>query len=302
MHIPEYLQELPVALVFMLGDTMIDLYILEQFIGFAQYGTLSETADQLHLSQPALSRNMKKLEDDLGVQLFIRSKNKMTLNENGQYFYELADRLLKEAGSIETLIRDYDRRHKMISVGMCAPAPAWKLTPMLAELYPQISIQTEIDSSTHLYSGLEQDTYQLIVVRDKPHSEQYHCVQFWQEHLMFALPAGHKYADRKTLTFAEMNGESILASSNIGFWTNLHKTKMPASRFLIQEDRFSFNQIVEASTLPSFVTDLSARFLASGKNRIKVRIADPEASVTYYLVCKKETRNSFQALFDSLNQ
>ena len=45
---------------------MIELYELRQLAAFAEAGTLSEAAEALHLSQPALSRNMKKLEEDLG--------------------------------------------------------------------------------------------------------------------------------------------------------------------------------------------------------------------------------------------
>lgn len=49
---------------------MIELYELRQFVTFADTGTLSEAAKILHLSQPALSRNMKKLEDDRKRQRF----------------------------------------------------------------------------------------------------------------------------------------------------------------------------------------------------------------------------------------
>ena len=67
---------------------MIELYELRQFAAFAECGTLSEAAEKLHLSQPALSRNMKKLEEDLGVPLFVCRKNKLEFNENGQYVWK----------------------------------------------------------------------------------------------------------------------------------------------------------------------------------------------------------------------
>ena len=60
---------------------MIELYELRQFAAFAGCGTLSEAANILHLSQPALSRNMKKLEEEMGIMLFTRSKNRLELNE-----------------------------------------------------------------------------------------------------------------------------------------------------------------------------------------------------------------------------
>ena len=56
---------------------MMELYLLEQLIAFSRQGTLSGAAEKLHISQPALSQSMKKLEESLGVSLFERSKNKI---------------------------------------------------------------------------------------------------------------------------------------------------------------------------------------------------------------------------------
>ena len=59
---------------------MIDTQQLEQLISIAEEGTLSKAAERLHLSQPAISRSMQRLENDLGVTLFDRQKNKIALN------------------------------------------------------------------------------------------------------------------------------------------------------------------------------------------------------------------------------
>ena len=48
---------------------MLELYLLRQLAAFKEYGTLSEAAERLYLSQPALSRNMRKLEEEIGVPL-----------------------------------------------------------------------------------------------------------------------------------------------------------------------------------------------------------------------------------------
>ena len=113
---------------------------------------------------------------------------------------------------------------------------------------------------------------------------------------MFARPKDHKYANRKSLTFAEMNGENMLLMPDIGFWAFV-MDKMPDSRFLTQNDRFSFNELVQASTLPSFITDLSEKHRITPPGRIYVPISDAEAAVSYYLVCKTEKAKEFDDLF-----
>lgn len=236
---------------------MIELYELRQFAAFAECGTLSEAAEKLHLSQPALSRNMKKLEEDLGVPLFVRRKNKLELNENGQYVLTLAKELLSDAQEFTKKVQSFDRKNRTISLGLCAPAPGWLITPVLGSLYPEKTLQTEIVEESQLLSGLEDGTYQLIALSHKPEGEQYFAKECGRESLMFALPKGHRYARRKSLSFAEMNGENMILMNNIGFWNYVHAETMPASRFLIQSDRFSFNELVRSSSLPSFTTDLA---------------------------------------------
>ena len=71
---------------------MIELEQLKQLIAFATYGTLSKAAEELYISQPALSRSIQKLEKTLGVELFDRKKNKMELNENGKTVIQYAEK------------------------------------------------------------------------------------------------------------------------------------------------------------------------------------------------------------------
>lgn len=117
---------------------------------------------------------------------------------------------------------------------------------------------------------------------------------------MFALPRGHRYARRKSLSFAEMNGENMLLMNDIGFWNFVQTEKMKDSRFLTQSDRFSFNELLRASSLPSFTTDLAKKYLEPEDGRIEVPISDPEAVVHYYLMCKKEAQAEYRPLFSAI--
>ena len=63
---------------------MIETYLLEQFAAFARCGTLLKASEELHITQPTLSRSMRKLEEELGVSLFHRENSKLSLNETGK--------------------------------------------------------------------------------------------------------------------------------------------------------------------------------------------------------------------------
>lgn len=140
----------------------------------------------------------------------------------------------------------------------------------------------------------------MIALPYQPDDAHYFAKECGRESLRFALPKGHRFARRKSLSFAEMNGETMLLMSDIGFWNFVRTEKMPNSRFLIQSDRFSFNELVETSTLPAFTTDLSKKYIGTGRKRIEVPISDPEATVAYYLICKKEKKEDYLALFSAL--
>ena len=166
---------------------MIELYELRQFVTFADTGTLSDTAKILHLSQPALSRNMKKLEDDIGIALFDRKKNKLELNKNGEYVLHLARNILENADSLIIKARDFDRRNRTITLGICAPAPVWSLAPLIANSFSHMSLQTEMDTTDRLFNDLNNNVYELIATYEKPVGEQYFFKECGTENLMFSL-------------------------------------------------------------------------------------------------------------------
>lgn len=163
-----------------------------------------------------------------------------------------------------------------------------------------MALQTEMDDDRRLLTDLESNIYQLIATHTEPDSAKYFYKECGKESLMFALPKSHKYARKKSLSFAEMNGENMLLMPDIGFWDFVRTDKMPNSRFLTQNDRFSFQELVLASSLPSFTSDLAEKYSDVPHNRVCIPISDDKATVTYYLVCKPANKKSFLSLFSAL--
>ena len=147
---------------------MIEIYLLEQLEAFARCGTLSAAAEELHLSQPALTRSMKKLEELISVPLFERGKNKLTLNENGKLAAEYARRVLEQDREIVERVRTFDRQRHTISIGGCAPVPVKQLVPQVTALFEDMTVSQEVHPDAQLLEGLRDSTFQLVILHEEP--------------------------------------------------------------------------------------------------------------------------------------
>ncbi|MDO5133492.1 MAG: LysR family transcriptional regulator [Eubacteriales bacterium] len=266
---------------------------------YKRTGTLAAASEELHITQPSLSRSMKKIEDILGVPLFDRQRNKITLNANGELAADYARQILELQTRMISQVRELDRKQRTIAFGACAPIPRDSVGRILSNVYQNMSILTETKGIKELLNGLYADDYQLIILPFKADDASLYQKACGSEQLLFALPEDHPYVNRKTLSFKDMDGQNMLLFFDIGFWFDLTTEKMPNSRFLVQTDIFSFNELVSASTLPSFATKEAVDMMGSDsvQGRILIPITDKEASVTYYCVCKKENQYRFRTLF-----
>ena len=71
---------------------------------------------------------------------------------------------------------------------------------------------------------------------------------------------------------------------------------------LLQEERFTFNEIVKASTLPSYTSNLSIKREGKMSDRVIIPINEEEAHVTYYVVMLKENKKKYKELIDKIDQ
>ena len=200
---------------------MLEIYLLEQLEAFARCGTLSAAAEELHLSQPALTRSMKKLEDVIGVALFERGKNKLSLNDNGKLAAEYARRVLEQDREIVERVRAFDRANHTISIGACAPVPLEQIVPQVTSLYEGMTVSQELRPDAPLLEGLRDGTYQLIVLHEEPTDEALYWVPCGEEQLYITLPKAHPMAGRDGIWLKELANMNILLFSQIGFWYEL---------------------------------------------------------------------------------
>ncbi|MCD8054258.1 MAG: LysR family transcriptional regulator [Lachnospiraceae bacterium] len=268
---------------------MLNLYELEQLAAFARYGTLSRTAEALHISQPTLTRTMQHLEEAFGVALFVHGKNRLALNETGEKAVEYSSALLSEAEKVVAQVRQFDQSLRTILVESCAPAPLWSLLPALSEQFPDKTISSRLTEMPLILSRVKDKTCEIGILPYPAEAEDAVSVPFIREELSVCLPPDHALAGCSSITLEMLNGYNCLLKSDIGFWSDLCHKAMPASRFLVQTDEFEFRELARSSTLPYFVTNLAsdADFV---KGRTVIPISDIEANVTFHMIFRKENQ------------
>lgn len=273
---------------------MLELYDLEKLVAFRREGTLVAASKKLLISQPALSRSMRKLEDEMGVELFTRSKNRMELNENGLLAADLAEKLLGEADSLVSRVRQLDRSRHTVSVGSVAPEPLWELAAAIGSAYPGMTVSSGLAEADSLLAGVQDETYSFVVLTFAPQLPGVEVLPFGSEKLCFLLPMNHPLAGEAELRLADLNGETMLLRPNLGFWTRTLES-LPDTRFLVQQEDYAFGELIRASSLPAFTTDRVQRRYGATEGRVAVPISDAGTSVDYFVAYRSADKKRLAA-------
>jgi DNA-binding transcriptional LysR family regulator len=122
-------------------------------------------------------------------------------------------------------------------------------------------------------------------------------VQIMCEDLFAFLPRSHRLATRETVSFADLDGESFLVLSEVGFWMGMLRRNMPHANIVEQADRSIFEQLVRSTELVCFVTNVTHES-RSGLERIAVPISDADAHATFYLSTLTDAPQRVQDIFE----
>jgi DNA-binding transcriptional LysR family regulator len=262
----------------------------------ARCGTLQAAAEHLHLSQSALSRSLRRLEDDLGQPLFDRTRNSMQINASGRLALEHARLILAEERRLRDDFAALAKRERTIRVASVAPAPTWRLSSLVLEQYPTTIVEPDIASEQEVESRLINGTCDLAITARQPKLPTICSCSFMHEELYANVPVGHVLHERESLTFAELDGLTFLVYGGIGFWHDIHTSKLPFAQFVTQPDRTIFLQQVRTSNLLTFTTNAPEN-TSRHESRRAIPITDPEAHATFYLCARRDAPERVNTLF-----
>ncbi len=197
-----------------MGDFM-ELTHLKYFMAVAEELHFGRAAKRLNVSQPPLSQQIMKLEDELGVKLFKRSSRVVELTEAGKFFMEEVKAVLGRVTLMEErMARISSGRSGTLAVGFNEPVLNTVLPRAVDKFrrrYPEVELQLfEMETPVQL-TALRNREIQLALLR--PYGFDLTGLQarlLYQEPYLLALPAGHKLLAYDEVALSRLEGAEII--------------------------------------------------------------------------------------------
>lgn len=196
----------------------MEFRLLRYFVAVVEYGTVSEAASALRISQPSLSRQMKRLEQELGLRLFARSGTRNVLTTEGQEFLSAARTVLAKEADAAQLARSL-AAGRLPSVSLAAPRTTLLdvVAPFVATFQKSdpVPAVSEISIAPDLSRVLPE--HDLIVTPRGPHplaeGIPAETLELARLPVWAYVPAEHPWAGRDTAEVGELAEETVIAPS-----------------------------------------------------------------------------------------
>lgn len=193
---------------------MTDLRRLQYFVAVAQERNFTRAAERLHVAQPAVSRQVRLLEQELGIELLHRTTHEFELTEAGRFLLERGPALLSAADELWRSVRSYgtgERGQVVVAYGASASyETAPRLLHALAESHPGIAITTAVKSVGEIVAGVTDGSIDLGLVRCLPQPVGLEAHTIRHERQGLVLRRDHALASCAAVRLVEMADETLL--------------------------------------------------------------------------------------------
>lgn len=281
---------------------MVDLELYRIFKIVADEENLTKASEILHISQPAVTKHIKNLENELNVKLFKRSKYGMILNENGQKLY------LQIKGSIDVLSKAEDifNMHKEINLGVHVNMPTKIYSNAILKFYESNQnsiINIHQLTAENMFSMLEKQKIDFAFSK-KYGDELYDpkeikFIKIGELHDVFIVNANSKYLNKK-LSKKDLRNITIYTLKKFSSaYQNLIKELEYSEKDTINVDNVNYSAMLEILKVRDIVTVITKEYVEEKLSNNELCVLDvgfslPNAEFGLYY----NVNNNFKELKD----
>jgi len=193
----------------------MNLEQLKTFQEVIRLGSFSKVAKNLSISQPAVTFQVQKLEQELGIRLIDRTKKKLVLTVAGKSFLRFAESVKAEH---EQLLRNLDHAREDVSgdlvIGASTIPGEFLLPPLLVKfkkIYPSVSIEVVISDSFGIIKGVYDDTYEIGFCGVLPEEQDLESFRLAGDEIVLIVSPEHPFSRRGEVLPADLEGEPYIA-------------------------------------------------------------------------------------------
>ena len=251
----------------------MELLQLRYFVEIARYESMKEASARLYVSQPSLSQSVRRLENELGVELFRHEGRNLRLTEQGRVFFLGAEKALRELDNACGRL-DGHALQGNVTLGTYMPiVPLADCLKAFVAEYPYITFDIYMVSSG--LAGFDPGALDMLLYYQQSNHLDFHeHVEIGVAERRWILPAGHPLENRESLSMSDMEQEAFV-SMRWGkdqleelFQDYSHAGVTPLVRYRTNSFRIK-QEIMEAGLAVGSSNDLLAG--TAGKNCVSVR-------------------------------
>ncbi|MFS0839969.1 LysR family transcriptional regulator [Paenibacillus sp. 1P03SA] len=192
----------------------MDVRHLHYFLETARRKSFTKAAEALHVTQPTISKMIRILEEELGVELFDRTARQIVLTDAGEAVLIQAQQIVRSLENLSVDLADVTSMRKgQIRIGLppMTGAPFFpELIAAFHRLYPGIGIRLIEEGARTVEREVESGSLDLGVAVLPVDADRFGMFAFVKEELRLVVHPGHRLARRQTVRLAELSGEKFL--------------------------------------------------------------------------------------------
>jgi len=181
---------------------------LQVFHTVARLLSFTKAAETLHMTQPAVTFQVRQLEEHFNTRLFDRAHNRISLTDAGRKVYEYADRIFVFYSEMENAVREITGDLSCaLTIGASTTIAEYMLPTLLGdfkEKYPEITIHLKVSNSEGVVSMVENNAIDLGVVESSVTNKNLVVENCRRDQLVAIVPPGHPMAEKPVVELSEL--------------------------------------------------------------------------------------------------
>jgi DNA-binding transcriptional LysR family regulator len=187
---------------------------LKVFRAVAEHLNFRRAGEELYLTQPAVTLQIKALEEDLGVSLFDRTGTQVALSSAGSVLLDYVRRMDELLAEAEQAISALGGRvGGDLKIGVSTTIAQYVLPRMLGEFhreYPQVRLAVESGNTEEIVNALGEQRVTLGLIEGPARRRDVHAEPFLEDELVLVVPASHEWAVSGSIQVSQLNGAPLL--------------------------------------------------------------------------------------------